>query len=81
MAYSSDIVDLHIPVSLGNKWFDTPSTALVLLHPQAMHHFPDTFFSRCFYGHSESVIYSASSLSIDNSWSNANKQQCYQATS
>ena len=44
MAYSSAKMDLHLPLSIGNKCMDSPSTAPVLLYPQAMHRFPDFWF-------------------------------------
>ena len=68
-AYSSAKVNLHLPLSFGNKSIDSPSTAPVLLYPHAMHHLPALFPVPLFHGHGESLIYSASSLSIDNSWS------------
>ena len=75
-AYSSGIVDQHLPLSLGNKCIDIPSTATVSPDPKAMHRFLDSFVgflfrSHSFRDHSESMIYyayNASSLSVDNSW-------------
>ena len=41
--YSNVVDDLHLPLSLRNKYIDSPSTAQLLMHPYVMHRFPDFF--------------------------------------